>query len=66
MSLTVLPLSAAAQRDAHVSTLDPLVRYFTNGRDVTFRPPGQKSGTDPDRPRFPRYEDEEDQRLEKT
>ena len=36
--LSVLPLvfcsRGHAQRNAHVSTIDPLVRSFTNGRDV--------------------------------
>jgi sulfur-oxidizing protein SoxY len=36
--LSVLPLvfstGALAQRNAHVSTIDPLVRSFTNGKDV--------------------------------
>ena len=35
LSLLSLPLSAAGQPNAHVSTIDPLVRSFTNGRDVT-------------------------------
>jgi sulfur-oxidizing protein SoxY len=34
ISLLALPLSARAQRNAHVSTIDPLVRSFTNGVDV--------------------------------
>ena len=32
--LLALPLSAKGQANAHVSTIDPLVRSFTNGRDV--------------------------------
>ena len=34
ISLLALPVSAKGQPNAHVSTLDPLVRSFTNGKDV--------------------------------
>lgn len=33
-SLVAIPLSGKAQPNAHVSTIDPLVRSFTGGRDV--------------------------------
>lgn len=34
LSLISLPFSTAGQPNAHVSTIDPLVRSFTGGRDV--------------------------------
>jgi sulfur-oxidizing protein SoxY len=34
ISLLALPVSARGQPNAHVSTIDPLVRSFTNGSDV--------------------------------
>jgi len=34
LSLISLPFSAAGEPNAHVSTIDPLVRSFTGGKDV--------------------------------
>ncbi len=34
LSLAVLPLKSFSQPNAHISTIDPLVRSFTGGRDV--------------------------------
>jgi len=34
LSLISLPFSTAGQPNAHVSTIDPLVRSFTGGKDV--------------------------------
>ena len=33
-SLAAIPFSGTAQPNAHISTIDPLVRSFTSGRDV--------------------------------